>query len=236
MCAALHRVVSSCLWVLIACGTIPGCVGSAGSKAPLDTISAYANALQRRDAKTAYALLSVDAQRRLPYARFEAMMRENPDQVAVLAKALSASPRRVVVTATFASPDEQTIELTLEDGQWKANLSALDLYSQVEPLVTLRSFVRAFEARRYDVLMRFVPDAEREGITPDKLKQAWEGPQREDMAALIDGLKTSLPTARAEQYGDRATVGYGSGIAGAYGSGGTVELLQENGLWKIVNF
>jgi hypothetical protein len=219
---------AGCMWVLIACSLSLACVGSAGPKDPQATIAAYAEALRRRDAPRAYGLLSVEAQKRLPFTRFEAMMRENPEQVAVLAKALAAGPKRMVVTATFASADDESIELTLEEGQWKANLSALDLYSQQDPLATLRSFVRAFDAQRYDVLIRFVPEAEVEGITPDKLKQAWEGPQRDDMSALIDGLKSSLPTAKAEQYGNRATVGYGSS--------GTVELLEENGLWKVVNF
>lgn len=226
------------VWIgLVVCaGSSVACTPSAGAKAPEAAIQAYADALEQRDAKRAYALLSVDAQRRIPFVRFEAMMRENPEQVAALAKALSAGPSRMVVTATFAEADEQTIELTLEQGQWKANLSALDLYSQVEPLAALRSFVRAFEAERYDVLLRFVPEAEREGLTEAQLKQAWQGRQRDDMLALVDALKASLPMAKAEQYGNRATVAYGTGITGAYGSGGTVELLEENGLWKIVNF
>lgn len=234
--ALVCAVLGARTWAFVAGVSSVACVGSAGPKDPDDAIAAYARALGDRDATRAYALLSIEAQKRVPFERFKAMMQENPEQVAVLAKALAAGPTRMVVTATFASPDEETIELTLEDGQWKANLSALDLYSQSEPLATVRSFVRAFEAARYDVLLRFVPEAEREGLTQEKLKRAWEGPQREDLVVVIDGLKASLPTAKVEQYGNRATIAYGSAIAGAYGSGGTVELLEENGLWKIVNF
>ncbi len=184
------------MWVLIAGGSSMACVGSAGPKDPADTIAAYAQALEQNDAVRAYALLSVEAQKRLPFARFKAMMQQNPEQVAVLAKALAGGPNRMVVTATFKGPDEETLELTLEDGEWKANLSALDLYSQKDPLATLRSFVRAFEASRYDVLMRFVPEAEREGLTEAKLKQAWQGPQRDDMVALMDGLRPAFQRPR----------------------------------------
>lgn len=232
----LRRGVAVCTGSVVCAGLSVACAGSAGAKAPEAAIQAYADALERRDAERAYALLSVEAQRRVPFVRFEAMMRDNPEQVAALAKALSAGPTRMVVTATFAEPDEQTVEFTLEAGQWKANLSALDLYSQAEPLAALRSFVRAFEAERYDVLLRFVPEAEREGLTEEALKKAWQGRQRDDMLTLVDALKASLPMAKAEQYGNRATVAYGTGTTGAYGSGGTVELLEENGLWKIVNF
>jgi len=170
----------------------------------------------------------VEAQRRVPFARFEAMMRENPEQVAALAKRLEQTPERLTVTATFGGNTGEEFELTLEDGEWKANLSAIDLYSQASPIATVASFVRAFELGRYDVLLRFVPESEKGGLTAEQLKAAWEGPQHQEMVDLVQALQAALPTARAEQYGDKATV--------AYGAGGTVELLLEHGLWKIINF
>lgn len=206
----------------------PACVSSASSQTPQAAISNYARALEAGDARAAYATLSVEAQRRVPFARFEAMMRENPEQVAALAKRLSQSPTQLAVTATFAGSPGEVLKLTLEDGQWKADLSAIDLYSQATPLAAVGSFVRAFEQRRYDVLLRFVPDGEKAGLSPEQLKSAWEGPQREEMSEVIEALKATLPNARVEEYGNKATL--------AYGSGGTVELLEENGLWKIVNF
>jgi hypothetical protein len=204
------------------------CVSSASSPTPEAAILNYASALEAGDARAAYATLSVEAQRRVPFARFEAMMRENPEQVAALAKRLNQSPEQLTVTATFAGSPGEVLKLTLEDDEWKADLSAIDLYSQATPLAAVGSFVRAFEQRRYDVLLRFVPDSEKAGLSPEQLKTAWEGPQQQEMAAVVDALKATLPTAKAEEYGNKATL--------AYGSGGTVELLEENGLWKIVNF
>lgn len=206
----------------LACNTGPG------AKSPEAAIETYATALQNGDARAAYAALSVETQRRVPFARFEAMLRENPEQVAALAKRLHQTPERLTVKATFAGNADEVFELTLEDGQWKAELSAIDLYSQATPVSTVRSFVKAFEQRRYDVLLRFVPDSEKEGLTAKQLESAWGGPQKQEMTDLVAALSAALPTAKAEQYGDKASV--------AYGSGGTVELVEEGGLWKIVNF
>lgn len=205
-----------------------GCVSSASRPTPQAAIGDYARALEAGDARAAYAALSTDAQRRVPFARFEAMMRENPEQVAALAKRLNQPPEQMVVTATFRGSPGEVLKLTLEDGEWKADLSAIDLYSQATPLAAVTSFVRAFQQRRYDVLIRFVPDSEKAGLTAELLKKAWEGPQKQEMTDTVEALSAALTSARVDEYGDKATL--------AYGTAGTVELTLENGLWKIVNF
>lgn len=207
---------------------VAGCSDGMRAKSPEAAIDAYATALQNGDARAAYAALSLETQRRVPFARFEAMLRENPEQVAALAKRLHQKPERLKVTATFAGNTDEVFELTLEDGQWKADLSAIDLYSQATPVASVRSFVKAFEQHRYDVLLRFVPNSEKEGLTAKQLESAWNGAQKQEMTDLVAALAAALPTAKAEQYGDKASL--------AYGSGGTVELVEEGGLWKIVNF
>jgi hypothetical protein len=89
----------------------------------------------------------------------------------------------------------------------------------------VKAFLRAYENRRYDVLLKFVPDDQSEGLTPTELKKSWEGEERADMDRLTGALKASLPTAKVELFGDRATL--------AFGAGGSVELVRERGLWKI---
>ena len=214
---------------LVLLALVSACAGgSSAPRSPHQTIADYAAALKRDDAKAAYALLSTEAQRRLPFARFERMLSDNPDEVRALAEALEQPEERMVVTATLQGGDGESLDLVYEEGAWRAHLSAIDLYSQATPTAALASFVRAFEAKRYDVLLRFVPESEQEGLTAAKLRDAWEGVQKEEMQELVDALKASLPTAKAERLANRATI--------AYGSQGTVELLEERGLWKIVSF
>jgi hypothetical protein len=115
-----------------------------------------------------------------------------------------------------------------EDGSWRVDSSAIDLYSQTSPESAVRAFIRAFQNHRYDVLLRFVPDGKKEGLDAAKLKKAWESEQKEEMERLTQALEAALPTAKFERIGERATM--------AYGAGGTVELVREHGAWKIEEF
>jgi hypothetical protein len=173
----------------------------------------------------AYALLSEDAKKDLPYEAFSRMVTENPQEMRQLAGELTRPSGDPEVTATVTTPDGQALLLVLEKGRWRIDPSAIDLYSQVEPRAAIRSFVRAFDNRRYDILMRFVPDDKREGLDPAALRRAWEGEQKNEMRQIVRALDAALTTARVEQIGDRATM--------AYGAAGTVELVREHGLWKI---
>ena len=65
-------------------------------------------------------------------------------------------------------------------------------------------------------------------LTPEKLKTAWEGPQKEQIARIVQAIKTALPTAQIEETGDSAAM--------AYGAGGTVAFVREHGVWKIKDF
>jgi hypothetical protein len=211
--------------VLLACA---GCASGPKARTPEETLHEYARALREGDAERAYALLSQEARRTMPYDHFERMLRENPTEVREVAEALMRPTEPLEITAVISSPEGETLHLVYEDGAWKADVSAVDLYSQATPLAALSAFVRAFHAGRYDVLMRFVPVAKSDGLDAERLKQAWEGDQKEEMERLVEGLDSQLSTAKVEILGSRATV--------AYGAGGTVEMLLEDGAWKIEDF
>jgi hypothetical protein len=91
----------------------------------------------------------------------------------------------------------------------------------------VQGFVRAVERKRYDIVMRFVPDAHREGLDASKLQAAWEGHEKDEIEQVVTALKQALPTATIEETGERATMPYGAG---------TMQLLREHGVWKIENF
>jgi hypothetical protein len=203
------------------------CSPSKPATSPETTLRDYAAAVRAGDATTAYALLSDEAKKRMSFEAFDAMLKEHPEDLEELANAL-ARPGETKVTATVTTPEGDSQRLVLEDGKWRADLSIVDLYSQATPITALRSFVRAFRAGRYDILMRFAPVAHQDGLSEALLKQAWEGEQKEEMQQLVAALDASLPTAQAEVVQDRATV--------AYGAAGSVQLLLEDGLWKIEEF
>lgn len=207
--------------LLLACGCASPSPGN-----PEDVLSAYSHAVSRGHLAEAYALLSDDAKKTIPFEQFKRMIQENPEQAQELISALnrprSGAPR---VTATVTGSDGEPLLLVYESGAWRVDGSAIDLYSQATPEAASAAFVRAVGNRRYDVLLRFVPDGQREGLSEAQLRAAWEGEQKQDMARLTEALKAALPTARFEVVGERATL--------SYGAGGTVELVREHGFWKV---
>jgi hypothetical protein len=211
--------------VLFAVALATACAASRPAS-PEDALSAYASALRAGQAREAYALLSAEAKKDIPYASFQRIVRENRAEAVAIGRALAqpAAPPRV--TAVVKAPNGEELLLLLEDGAWRVDGSAIDLYGQGTPETALRSFVRAFRNRRYDVLLRFVPEGEREGLDEKKLKGSWESEEeRAELEGLVAAVESSLPTSSLEVTGDRATM--------AFGTGGTVELVRERGLWKV---
>ncbi|MET0792832.1 MAG: hypothetical protein ABW061_15030 [Polyangiaceae bacterium] len=205
---------------------LAGCATGSNAGSPETTLSAYSRAVQRGQLPEAYVLLSEDAKKTIPFEQFKRMIQENPEQAQELVRALDrpqAGPARV--TAQVTGADGEPLLLVLENGAWRVDGTAIDLYSQTTPESAALAFVRGVENKRYDVLLRFVPDSQREGLNEGTLRTAWEGEQKQDMARLIEALKAALPGARFEVVGERATL--------AYGAGGTVELVREHGAWKV---
>jgi hypothetical protein len=218
------RVILGCL----AFSLLVACSSARPARGPKETLDTYAQALREGRVKDAYALLSDEAQKNIPYEAFERMVKENPEEVRDIASSLSRPSGPPLVTATVTAPNGESLLLIYEDGHWKVDGSAIDLYSQASPEAAVRAFIRAFQNKRYDVLLRFVPDGKKEGLDEQKLKKAWEGEQKDEMERLTQALSAALPTARFERIGERATM--------SYGAGGSVELVREHGIWKIEEF
>ncbi len=201
------------------------CGGNEPARGPRDVVDAYARALADGRVDAAYAQLSDEAKKSIPFEAFQRMVRENPEEVRDIAATLLRPSGPALVTATVTTPGGESLLLIYEEGGWRVDGSAIDLYSQATPETAVRSFVRAYENNRFDVLMRFVPDTKREGLDEQKLKKAWTGEQKAEMDRLTQALSAALATARFERIGERATM--------AYGAGGTVELVREQGAWKV---
>jgi hypothetical protein len=269
-------VLSSCL---VACGG-----GTLVQQGPSDTLRAYAQALEQGRVDDAYRLLSDEAKRSMSLDAFRRAVRENPQDVLEIARAIARPASDPVVTATVTVPNGDELLLVYEGGRWRIDAAAVDLYGQATPRQALMGFLRAFDRKRYDMILRYVPDAEIEGITglneelgaapeaagqgknapgakdtagkdPDKdgpaaarpspsvtrptalgsaqltaekLRAAWEGPQKEQINRIVQAIKTALPAAQVEETGDSASM--------AYGAGGTVAFVREHGVWKIKDF
>jgi len=215
-------------WLLALGGALLGCRSAGLQQGPSDALRTYSRALDEGRADDAYALLSSEAKRSISLEAFRRMVKENAPEMKDIAQALGRPSSDPVVTATVTAPKGETILLVYEGGRWRLDGSAIDLYGQTTPRQAVEGFLRAFDQKRYDVMLRFVPDAHLDGLDTVKLKAAWEGPQREEMLRITAALKAALPTAQFEETGDRATM--------SYGTGGTVQLVRQHGGWKIEDF
>jgi hypothetical protein len=204
-------------------------VACSGARAedPHSVLRSYSRALEEGRAEDAYRMLSEEARRGVSIEAFRRMVKDNPEEVREIAKALSRPTATPVVTATVTSSTGQELQLVLEKGKWKVEATAIDLYAQDTPRHAIQGFVRAVERKRYDVVLKYVPDSHREGLDAAKLKGAWEGHDKDEMDEVVAGLKQALPSATIEETGDRATMAYGQR---------TMQLVRERGLWKIEDF
>lgn len=269
--------------------SLAGCGGAAVQQGPNDALRGYAQALEQGRVDEAYRMLSDEAKRNMSLEAFRRAVHDNPDDVLEIAHALARPASDPVVTASVTMPSGEELVLVYEGGRWRVDAAAVDLYGQSTPRQALTGFLRAYDRKRYDVVLRYVPDAEKEGLgpmasapaaapapasaapapapsasvapspdgpppaagataaktgkpaapaaapatdagrlTPEKLRAAWEGPQKEQISRIVQAIKAALPTAVIEETGDSAAM--------AYGAGGTVSFVREHGLWKIRDF
>lgn len=211
---------------LLSAAMLAAC-GGPTTQDPRGALGEYARALEESRADDAYRMLSDEARRGVSIEAFRRMIKDNPDEVKELGRALARPTAPPLVTATVTGPSGQELSMVLEDGKWKVDLSAVDFYTQDSPRHAVLGFVRALERKRYDVILRYVPDTHKDGVTVEKLKAAWEGEEKAETEQTLASLKQAMPTASIEETGDRASMAYGAG---------TLQLVREHGLWKIESF
>ncbi len=229
-------------WLLLAACLLSACEPRIeGAEGPSKTLRAYAAALRDGRAEDAYRLLSEEAKRSVSFEAFGRMIKENPEDVKDIALALSRPGSTPMVSANVLTPAGDKVKLIYEDGRWTVDGTGIDRYGQNTPRQALVGFLRAFDRERYDVMMRYVPEPEREGpseqlwggsgapskgLTAEGLKEAWTGDQKEYISGIVQAIKSALPTARIEQTEDQASMPYGAG---------SVLFVRVDGLWQLKN-
>jgi hypothetical protein len=223
VCGA-SRTAATCLIALAL--IVAACGGATAAQSPEDIVAAYARALRAGRSADAWALMSADYRRRVSQAEFARHLAENPAEAREAADALGHPDGPAAQRAELQLADGDSVSLVRDEGDWRIATNLADFYDQSTPRAALRSFVRAMERERYDVVLRFVPDADREGMTEARMRTAFAEEGRDETARLIAALRAALD-APLEEIGDHATLRYGE-------DGRRVaRLRREDGLWKI---
>jgi len=185
----MARLFSVTACALLA-SALSACSASPFEQGPNDALRGYSRALEEKRIDDAYRYLSDDAKRSLSFEAFRRAVEENPAEVMEVAQSLTRPTTDPVVTAVVSMPTGEELHMVFEDGRWRVDSSAVDLYSQATPRQALVGFIRAFERKRYDVVLRYVTDADREGVDEDKPQAA---PPADAAKPAAPGAKPAAP-------------------------------------------
>jgi hypothetical protein len=203
-----------------------GCVGCVRAERPAAAVEVYADAVASGNYARAYDLMSAEYQRRVSREEFIKMLRESPADLREGARRLRAGAHALSVHASYVYEDTgEELRLVQEDGKWRFDVNPLDFYPQDTPRGALRSFIRAVELKRYDVLVRLVPKSY--AMTEAQLRTQFEGPMAKEVAALLGRLRGALD-APVDLHGDQASI--------LYGDRQEIRFRREDGVWKIEDF
>ena len=210
-----HRYRS---WLAIAIPVFT-CVACATSTAdgPKQMVERYIAAINRDDPQAAYALLGEQVQRQITAAEFAARWKQVKPELRRQASQLGSSAERPMeIGATVTYRGGTRARLRFADGQWRIDGGISVSFQTATPLEALRTFIRAVERRSYDAVLKLLSRSVRQSIERDindrlaKLKR-WLGRDGE-----------------VEITGDRARVRYDARYK--------IELVNEDGQWKILDF
>jgi hypothetical protein len=197
---------------------LAGC-GHRPPAGPDDTVRAFAAAVAANRIDDAYALMSAD-------------YRRTHDRD-VFARSLGPADRRALgrlgdgklqLRAEVELADGERLALVDEADGWRFARDPLDLYPQHAPDEALRSFVRAVERKRWEVVLRFIPNRFRATLTATTLQGSWEGERKTELGAQLAAVKAHLDEP-FELGGDEARL--------PVGERKQAKLVREDNLWKV---
>src|SRR5438477_11268049 len=175
-------------WLFCLCLFAAACGPSTG---PNQTLDHYGRALKNRDYGTAYDLMSSGFRGKVSREDYIRMMRDNPREVDETADRLRGKRGSLEVSAEFEYGLGDKMVLVQEDGRWRIAGNPLGFYDQSTPRNALRSFLRAYQLERWDVMLKFVPNAYREKMDAAKMKAQFTGPSHEQMQTLMQTLQAN---------------------------------------------
>ncbi len=200
---------------------ITGC--GAPHSGPQRVLTDYSRALERNDFDRAYALMSDDYQAQHSKADFVRMLEENPREVTETASRLRSAQGDLEVSAELKFGLGDRMQLVREGGRWKIASNPVDFYSQRTPREALRSFLRAYSLKRWDVMLRFVPNNYRERMTAETMRNQFEGEHKDDISRMMAMIAANVDEPISDK-GTEAQLRYGDF---------EVTFIREEMQWKI---
>jgi hypothetical protein len=191
---------------------------------PGATVASFGAALVRGDLRVAYQLTSTEFQHRVPFEAFAASLAAAGGEPAALGQRMVAEAPAVAPRVDVTLALGERVPLVLEAGRWRIDGPVFEAWGQGTPRAALRTFVRALDAHRYDVVLRLVPDRYRGGLSAERLRSFWEGEHTDEHRALLERIRAAAAAPLTET-GDEARL--------SLPPGEEVRLVKEAGQWRI---
>lgn len=228
------------LTALVAAGGLGGVLlAGSGCKTPRATGPApsaqrYLEHVAEGRADAAYDLLDESYRKQCDRACFKRLAIAQRVDARRALEELKLGGARIDEIVELALPDGTSLRLSRAGASGNAGTpeagfvlvrNPLDFYPQSTPEETVRSFVRAVQARRYEVLTRFVPRALATELGAEQLKARFEGEGKATLAGQIEALK---------RHWDEPFIIDDKSARLPVGEGHEVRLVMEEGRWRIV--
>lgn len=212
---------------------------------PLPVVRRYLDQTADGQVDAAYAALSDDFKRRCDRGCFARILTAQRPELIQARAQVRAGEARVETQARLTLGDGTVLQLVQageppqekekekEKGLERAASpflfaeSPLEFYPQDTPERTLRSFMRAVQARRYEALLRFIPQSLEEQYTLATLRERFDGPGRTALIAQLDSIGRHLSEPFIfDKDGRLAKL--------PIGDGKEARLLFEDGRWRVL--
>lgn len=207
---------------IVAVAALLSCCGSLSQPQPSTAdkvVRDYARALSEGENQAAYALMSPAYRARVSFDAWQKNVADNPQEVGEASRRLGRVRGPQDIRALQDNP-----RLSQEAGHWYIASEPIEFYDQSTPRAALRSFIAAFTHKRYDVILRLMPDADKEGVTSETLTQRFGHGARDEIARLLAQLAPHVDAA-IEAHQTHATM--------PYAEHRRVLFVLEKGLWRI---
>jgi hypothetical protein len=187
--------------------------------------------IKAADCAGLYGLLSKEKKGAMTQEQFVELCKQEAAELKRLAQTIVSTKKAkqkasVAYKAVVTLKDGSTLQMVYENGAWKIDSALIDFYPNTTPGEALASFIKAFEAKRWDVLARLMPSQYTSKDDAKILEEQWSSPAAHDeMEQLLTVLKDHLQD-EVTIDGNRATL--------AFAPSHLAELLKERGAWMIV--
>lgn len=174
-------------------------------------MDSYLKAVERSDADGMYALLSKERRAQVTAEQFRQRAADTRIELAESAQRIRDTGNRAEATAVVTLEDGETVQLVLEDGQWRIAAGLLDAASLRTPVDAVQTLRRVLLRRDLAGLLALLSRQER---------ASWEAA----FGKLVDDTADPLDW-ETEIRGDEATV--------RTTGGGLIILRRESGRWRV---